>query len=111
MINRRISFRGTARISLDSLSFTEGMSPQDGDLVAIEGCKRGGEKNHISALVCVKQLQDALSEADLKPDALMKRSNNGYFPALRFCKRDSLCVLQGHGWGLAKRDLLLIEDR
>ncbi|KAF2174498.1 hypothetical protein K469DRAFT_688356 [Zopfia rhizophila CBS 207.26] len=60
------------------------------DLVAIKGCKRGGEKNHISALVCVKQLQEALNEVDLEPDALMKWSNNGYFLALRFSKRDSL---------------------
>ncbi|KAF2177371.1 hypothetical protein K469DRAFT_376153 [Zopfia rhizophila CBS 207.26] len=121
MINRRISFRGTARISLDSLSFTEVRSPQDGidvdsphwfkDLVAIEGCKRGGERNNISALVCVKQLQEALSEANLQPDVLMKRPSNGYFPALRFYKRDSLRVLQGHDWGLAGRDLLPVQDR
>jgi hypothetical protein len=47
--------------------------------VAAEGLKQNGDRNIICVLVCDEQLQAALSEANLKPDALLKHSSNGHF--------------------------------
>jgi hypothetical protein len=61
--------------------------------------------------VCDEQLQAALSEANVKPDALLKHSSNGHFLELKYFEKESLRVVQGRDLVLAGRHLLPVEKR
>jgi hypothetical protein len=106
MIDKKRSFRRTVRVPSDCLCTTGLSSPHNEGLnedsttwfksdVAAEDLKQNGDRHIICVLVCDEQLQAALSEANLKLDALLKHSSNGHFLGLEHFEKESPRVLQG----------------
>ncbi|KAI9775083.1 MAG: hypothetical protein M1839_001475 [Geoglossum umbratile] len=116
--SKRIKFRGIAQVPLDSISFSDTSITQvptidRNDVHQLKNTFlsresfRYDEKNYISALVHANQLDEALDNAKLDRQALVRKPDKMTYPILRFPVGYTLCGLQGQHRILAGREVLL----
>lgn len=115
---RRLKYRGAARISLDALQFSEDdMKQLDAknvehlvDIFRREGCRRQPVRNHISALITQPCLDTALEISRISASSLLTPSSDDY-PQLRLPSGIRLTCLHGKHRIQAGREFLRPRDK
>jgi hypothetical protein len=117
-VERRIKYKGTARIRLDVLHFqwNEPRELNQKNLERLkkcfrtEGCRRLELENHIPATIKESQLDEVIVASGISADALLSNLNNDY-PELKFPADYQLECLHGRHRVQAGRETLPSRDK
>jgi len=115
---KRIKYKGTARIRLDVLHF-QWNKPRElnqknlerlKSCFQTEGCRRLELENHVPAIIDQLQLDDAMQASNISASAMMTNQTNDY-PELNFPAGYQLKCLHGRHRVQAGREFLPPRDK
>lgn len=111
---RRLKYRGAARIALEAIHLPE--KPNATHVACLkkifrkEGCRPEHIGNHVLLLIDQPSLEDTLRISGISPTSLLQSTNNEY-PELRLPSGRQLICLHGKHRIQAGRELLPVREK